>query len=125
MYCHLVHFVFQFRQTACFHFLALTPSSNPYNALGMKRMDSFQKLIKGVVCVADNKDWPSFRYKRGLVTIIAKQFCTSIPLQFVMQQYIGNLKDKSSSFIVFDNMIMSNAVKTGGLFKCRITFVSF
>ena len=89
-----MHFVFQFRQTACLHFLALTPSSDPYNPFGMKLMNSFKKLIKGVVCVADNKDWPSFRHKRGLVTIIGKQFCTSIPLQLVMQQNIGNLKQK-------------------------------
>ena len=102
---HLVHFVLQFRQTACFHNFALTPSPNSNNPLRMKLVDSFQKLIECVVCVTDNQDWAMLR-------AVTKD-SISVPFLFVMQQYIGNLKDKSSSFIVFDNMIMSNAIKAG------------
>ena len=84
---HLTHFVLQFREPTCLQNFTFTPSSNSDNPLRMKLMDSFQELIESVVCVTDNQDWAMLR-------AVTKD-SLSVPFLFVLQQYIGNLKDKS------------------------------
>ena len=61
----------------------------------MELMDSFQKLIKGVVYVADNKDWAMLRRDSLAKPIGVKpKRSTTVPLLLVMQQNIGNLQKK-------------------------------
>ena len=91
----------QFGQTAFLHSLTLTPPSNSHNSIGMELMDSFQKLIKGVVCVADNKDWAILSRDSLAKPIGVKpKRSTTVPLLLVMQQNIGNLQ-KNSSYLKF------------------------
>ena len=61
VYSYLVHLELPLGQTALLHDIALASPSNANDTLGMKLVDSFQKLIKGMIGVADNKDWTPFR----------------------------------------------------------------
>ena len=57
-------------------------------------MDSFQKLIKRMVCVANNKDWAIWRRDPLAEPIGVKPKPSIIvPLRLVMQQNIGNLQE--------------------------------
>lgn len=89
---HLMHAMFQFWQTTRLHNLTLTSTSNPHNPLRVKLVDPFQKLVKCVVRVTDNKNWATLRHQRGNVTFVIKKFSTSVPLQLIVQQNISDLK---------------------------------